>query len=520
MILETRFDDFTITDFMDVSGHRTQEFAGRTDLIRILEGTGEVHITFAPRPDFGRVPTALSVDGNGVRIRAAIDPLLLRCSGPGWQGREWSVTDSGLHQTAHATVDLMKGPLVLELRSGTDSMDAHPRSEFDRQSDTMQFWTDRSERLQLTSRYPELVERSAITLQALQHGPTGAIVGAATTSLPEYLGGIRNWDMRHSRLRDGALSCLALLELGSTSEARAFINWLKSVFDVRPETDRLSPIYLVTGRHLPPEAEITGLAGYGGSRPVRIGNAADMQVQLDLYGQLLHVIAAMRDRDVKLSVSDWRLVENLVVSVAHRWGEPDHGIWENRSHPQHYVHSKVYCWLAVDRGIRISRQFCDRVPTTWTRLRDQISEDVLEKGWNEQRQTFTATYGGTELDVGALSVGLTGLLAPDDPRFVSTVEAVRRELLTDGTVYNSHSDDGLPGRRHGVHLATSMLIDSLLLVGRSDEAFELLDRLAADAGATGLFSAQLDPKDRRALGNLPMAASHAGFIMNAVHASR
>ncbi|MFW2381252.1 MAG: trehalose-phosphatase [Acidimicrobiales bacterium] len=520
MILETRFEDFTVTDYMDVSGNRTSEFAGRSDLIRVLEGTGEVHLRFAPRLDFGRIPTALETTGGGVRIRGAVDPFVLRCSGSGWEGCEWSVTDNGQHQTAHTNVDLMKGRVILELRTGTDSMEAHPRSEVDRQADTQQFWTGKSDRLERTKKYTEEVERSAVTLLALQHGPTGAMVAAATTSLPEYLGGVRNWDMRHSRLRDGALSCLALLELGSTLEARRFIDWLKRVFDVRPETDRLSPIYLVTGRHLPPEAEITGLPGYGGSRPVRVGNAADMQVQLDLYGQLLQVIDSMKDQRVKLSVSDWRLVENLVVSVARRWQEPDHGMWESRTRPQHYVHSKVYCWLAVDRGIRISRQFCDRVPTTWAALRDDIAADVLEKGWNEQRQSFTATYGGTELDVGALSVGLSGLLSPDDPRFASTVEAVRRELLTDGTVYNSHSDDGLPGRRHGVHLATSMLIDSLMLVDRNHEALELLDRLARDIGPTGLLSAQIDPKDRRALGNLPAAASHAGFIMNAVHLSR
>ncbi len=520
MILETRFEDFAITDYMDVSGNRTRQFAGRTDLVRTLEGTCEVCITFAPRLDFGRIPTALEAVDNGVRIRGAVDPLVLSCAGDAWEGCEWVVTDDGSHQTARANVDLMKGALVLELRAGTDSIDAHPRTEFDRQSDTHRFWTQRSEQLHRTTRYPEQVERSAITLQALQHGPTGAIVAAATTSLPEYLGGVRNWDMRYSRVRDGALSSLALLELGSTIEARRFIDWLKRVFDVRPETDRLSPIYLVTGRHLPPEAEITGLPGYGGSRPVRVGNAADMQVQLDLYGQLLQVINAMKDQRVKLSVSDWRLVENLVVSVAHRWEEPDHGIWENRTHPEHYVHSKVYCWLAVDRGIRISKQFCDRVPTTWKALRKKIAADILERGWNDRRQCFTEYYGSNELDVGALAVGLSGLLAPNDPRFIATVDAVRRELVTDGTVYNSHSDDGLPGRRHGVHLATSMLIDALLLIGRTGEAEELLDRLARDAGPTGLFSAQIDPKDRRALGNLPTAASHAGFIMNAVHLSR
>ncbi len=520
MILETRFDDITITDYMDVSGKRTEEFAGQSDLIRVVEGTGEAVITFSPRLDFGRIPTSLEATDQGVRIRGSVEPLSLRCSGEGWAGVEWSIVDAGQHQTAVATIDLMRGPVTLELRSGTDSMAPHPRPEFDRQSDTHRFWTDRSNGLERTSKYPELVERSAVTLQALQHGPTGAIVAAATTSLPEYLGGIRNWDMRHSRIRDAAVSCLALLELGSTVEARRFIDWLKRVFDVRPETDRLSPIYLVTGRHLPPEAEITGLPGYGGSRPVRVGNAADMQVQLDLYGFLLQVVNAMKNRAMSLDIDDWRLVENLVVSVAHRWTEPDHGLWESRTHPRHYVHSKVYCWLALDRGIRISKQFCDRVPSTWTNLRAEIAADVLDHGWNENLQSFTAAYDSDDLDVGALSVGLSGLLPPDDPRFVATVEAVRRELLTDGTVYNSHADDGLPGRRHGVHFATSLLIDALTLVGRVDEATALLHQLASDAGSTGLLSAHIDPAERRSLGNIPSAAAHAGFILNAVHLSR
>ncbi len=520
MILETRFEDFTVTDYLDVSSNRSLEFAGRTDLIRVIEGTGEAVIRFEPRLDFGRIPTALELADGGVRISGAVDPLVLRSSGRGWEGADWVIETVGHHHSASAVVDLMKGPVVLEMRAGTDSIEPHPRPELDRQADSHQFWLDRSEPLDRTPHYPDLVSRSASILQSLQHGPTGAIVAAATTSLPEYLGGVRNWDLRYSRVRDAALSCMALLELGSTNEARRFVDWMIRIFDVRPETDRLSPIYLVTGRHLPPEAEITGLSGYGGSRPVRVGNAADMQVQLDLYGYLLQLINAMRNRRVQLTISDWRLVENLVVSTAHRWNEPDHGVWESRVHARHYLHSKVYCWLAVDRGIRISKSFCDRVPSTWLKLRDEIAEDVLENGWNEDRQTFTAWYGSDDLDAGALSVGLSGLLAPDDPRFVSTVDAVSRELLVDGTVMNYHTDDGLPGRRHGVHLATSWLVDALSLVGRASEASELFHRLAADAGPTGLFSAQIDPEKRRALGNAPSAAAHAGFIMNAVHLSR
>ncbi|NNF52858.1 MAG: trehalose-phosphatase [Acidimicrobiales bacterium] len=517
MILETRFPEFTVTDYMDVSGSRAQELAGRTDLLRVIEGTGQAMIEYSPRLDFGRVPTSLVTTPNGVRIQSAIEPLVLHCSGEGWSGHEWKLVSYGPNQSARAVVDLLRGPVVLELRAGTDSLDDHPRPEYDRQSDTHRFWTDRSDPLELPESAREVIRRAAITLQALQHGPTGALVSSVSTSLPEYLGGVRNWDMRYCRIRDAALSCRALAELGSVQEGRRLLDWLQKVILVRPETDRLAPVYLVTGRHLPPEAEITGLAGYGGARPVRVGNGADLQVQLDLYGQVLELVETLRQRGEVLTLKDWRLVEKLVISVAHRWREPDHGVWEIRRVPRHYVHSKVHCWMAVDRGIRIARQFCDRAPDTWLALRTEIAEDVLANGWSEKRQSFTAAYDGSDLDVGALSVGLSGLIPADDPRFAATVDAVRRELLTGGTVYTSHSDDGLPGRRHGVHLATSWLIDALLLTGRRDEAKELFAILRSRVGATGILTAQVDPMEERALGNIPMAYSHAGFIFNALH---
>lgn len=520
MVLETRFAEFTVTDYLDVSGHRTEELAGRTDLLRVLEGTGEATIEFAPRLDFGRCPTALEVTDAGVRVRGAVDPLALVCSGEGWAGSKWELLNRGTSQTARTVVDLMRGPVVLELRAGTDWLDRHPRDEFDRQADTHAFWTAKTEALRLPELERDLVLRSASILQALQHGPTGALVASVTTSLPEHLGGIRNWDMRYCRVRDAAICCEALAALGSLEEGRRFITWLQRVLLVRPETDRLAPVYLVTGRHLPPEAEITGLPGYGGSRPVRLGNAADLQVQLDLYGYLLNLVFTLHTHGADLSITDWRLIEKLVVSVAHRWTEPDHGVWEPRRSARHYVHSKTMCWLALDRGIALSRLFCDKPPSTWLRLRDEIAADVLANGWKDERQAFTAAYDDTDLDASALIVGLSGLLPADDGRVIATVDAVQRELLEGGTVFSGRSDDGLPGRRSGVHLATSWLVDALLAVGRRAEAAELFESIVGCAGATGLLTGQVDPAEDRALGNLPMAYSHAGLILNAVHLNR
>ncbi len=520
MVLESRFADFAVTDYMDVSGHQPERFASRTDLVRVLNGTGQVVIEFAPRLDFGRIPTSLDVKDAGVRVRGAVEALALRSSGDGWEGSSWELVRDGQSETARAVVDLTRGQVVLELRSGADSLEPHPRPEPDRQADTNDYWTDRSDALDLPEKARDLVLRSAVTLQSLQHGPTGALVASVTTSLPEYLGGIRNWDMRYCRLRDAAMSCQALAELGSVDEGLRFVEWLKDVLVVRPETDRLAPLYSVTGRHLSPEAEITGLSGYGGSRPVRVGNAADMQVQLDLYGYLIDLVDSLHNRGHELTMPDWRLVENLVISTAHRWHEPDHGVWEIRRAPRHYVHSKVYSWVAVDRGIRVARHFCDRPPDSWLELRDRIAADVLARGWNEERQSFTAAYDGTDLDAAALSVGLSGLVPAEDPRFVATVDAICGELLAGGTVYSAHSDDGLPGRRHGVHLATSWLIDSLLLIGRTGQAQDIFERQSEMAGATGMLTGQYDPIEGRALGNLPMAYSHAGLIFNAIHLSR
>ncbi len=529
MIHESRFDGFTVTDYLDVSNDRPRRLAGRTDLIRVLERTGSGHserdstepggadarIEFAPRLDFGRFPTRLEIRDDGIAVLGTADLMVLRSPGV-----EWTLVADGKNQTAIGTVNLSRGPVALELRAGTGTLRADVRPEGDRRDETDRFWRSWLARLELPSIERELVGRSALTLKSLCHGPTGAIVAAATTSLPEHLGGVRNWDSRYCWLRQASLAASALARLGSHGEGMAFLDWVLNILSTRSDPERLAPLYNVTGRHLPPEAEITELPGYGGSRPVRVGNAADSQVQLDAFGPIVDLVHTLLIQGEALSSEHWRLVESMVLAVSRRWTEPDHGMWEIRKTPRHHVHSKVMCWVSVDRAISVAEQFLDREPVAWVELRDEIANDVLSNGWKPDRGAFTAAYDGDDLDASVLAVGLSGLVTPGDPRFVSTVNAVERELRNDNTVYRYLEDDGLPGREGGVHLMTSWLIDSLAMIGRHDDALELFDDLCRLTGSTGLLTGQYDPTAKRALGNLPQAYSHLGLINNAINLGR
>ncbi len=510
MVLETKFADFRVTDYLDVSSGRSQRLAGRSDLIRLLEGHGEAVIEFAPRIDFGRVPTQLEVRDEGVVVMGTADLMVLRAPEVSWE-----IVQDGIHQTACGRITLDGGSVALELRSGTGTLRVDARSEADRREDTERFWRSWAERLEVPHLERELVTRSAITLKGLCHGPTGAILAAATTSLPEHLGGVRNWDYRYCWLRDGALSASALANLNSHAEGMAYLDWVLGILETRSDPERLAPLYNVTGRHLPPEAEIAELPGYGGSRPVRVGNAADGQVQLDVFGPVVDLVHQLLSRGEALSAEHWRLVEAMVLAVSRRWAEPDHGIWEIRKPPRHHVYSKVMCWVTVDRAIAIADQFLDREPAAWVELRDQIAEDVLTNGWNAERGSFTAAYDGQDLDASVLAIGLWGLVDAEDERFVSTVAAIERELRDGPTVYRYLEDDGLPGREGGFNMMTSWLIDSLALTGRRDDALELFNDLVGLVGATGLMAEEYDAGHQRALGNIPQAYSHIGLINNA-----
>ena len=518
MVLESVFATFTVADYLDISSGRSRRLAGRSDLIRHIEGSGQAVVEFAPRLDFGRVPTQLELRDDGVVVLGTADLMVLRAP-----NITWELVQDGVHQTAKGTVDLDRGPAVLELRCGTGTLRADARTENDRRHDTERFWSNWMGKLelptggQLAPGQRELVGRSALVLKSLCHGPTGAILAAATTSLPEHLGGVRNWDYRYCWLRDAALSASALVRLGSHGEAMAYLDWVLGILETRSDPERLAPLYNVTGRHLPPEADISELAGYGGSRPVRVGNAADGQVQLDVFGPIVDLVHLLLARGEALSAEHWRLVESMVLAVSRRWNEPDHGIWEIRKPPRHHVYSKVMCWVTVDRAIAIADQFLDREPAAWVELRDELAADVLTNGWKESRGSFTAAYDGDDLDASVLAVGLYGLLDPTDERFVSTVAAVERELRNGPTVYRYLEDDGLPGIEGGFNLMTSWLIDSLALMGRQDDARALFASYCEQAGHTGLMAEEFDPAQDRALGNFPQAYSHLGLINNALN---
>lgn len=514
MILRTQWKDFTVTDFLDCSGGKFSQRAGRSDLVRLVEGRGRAVVEFAPRLDFGRGETRLTQRDGGLAVEETHDPIVLRAPGV-----KWTLIEEGRHHTARAELDLDQGPVTLALRFGTGSLREPMIPVHEQLRITDRYWASWASKLRLPPVEPKLVRRSALILKALCFGPTGGIAAAATTSLPEHLGGVRNWDYRFCWLRDAAMTAASLVKLGSESEGMHYLDWLLGLLrDRSPE--RLQPLYTLTGDQLGPEAEIAEIPGYAGSRPVRVGNAAARQVQLDVFGPIVELIALLIERDAPLSAEHWRLVDAMVQAVSRRWREPDHGIWEIRKPSRHHIHSKVMCWVTIDRAVKIAHRYYDRERADWMQLRDEIAADILEHGFNRRLNAFTATYDSDEVDAATLYVGLTGFLKPDDPRFASTVDIVERELRDGPTVYRYRYDDGLPGTEGGFHICASWLVESYLLLGRVDEARELFKQMIALVGPTGLLSEQFDPRISRALGNHPQAYSHIGVIENAIALSK
>ncbi len=434
---------------------------------------------------------------------------------------QWEITSDGLHDTASALVPLEKDkPVVLELRCGTDSLAADERTEAERRRTGEAEWADWLGGLSLPETERRLVARSALTLRGLCT-PTGGVMAAATTSLPEEIGGIRNWDYRYCWLRDGALTVQALVDLGSTAEAEAFLDWVHRVLETLPGPERLHPLYTIYGETLPPEAVIDQLPGYAGSRPVRVGNAANMQVQLDVFGPIVDLITSLAHAREKQGITDprkvlpdadWELVHAMVSAVQRRWTEPDHGIWEIRGNPRHHVYSKVMGWLTVDRALTLADTFSRPAGEGWESLRETIAEEVKAKGWNDEVQSYTAAYDGTDLDAATLHIGLSGLIDPADPRFAATVVATEAELRSGSTVYRYHHDDGLPGGEGGFHLCAAWLVEAYLLIGKRSDAEALFAQLVDVAGPTGLLSEEYDPVAERSLGNHPQAYSHLGLL--------
>lgn len=511
MTVETRWASLQVTDYLPHDVAPT-----RTDLTRVITGAVKAVVTFAPRPEFGQVPVSLEAEDGGLRVYGTNDPIVLRSPGV-----RWEIVTDGTHESARAVVDPSRGPIVLELRCGTQDLDPAQTPEPERRRQAERYWSEWAAGLTLPPLKPDLMKRSALTLRGLVHAPSGSILAAATTSLPEDIGGVRNWDYRYCWLRDAALTASALVSLGSLAEAEDFLGWVHRVLETIPGPERLHPLYTLYGETLPPEASIDQLPGYAGSRPVRVGNAANMQVQLDVFGPIVDLIATLAHaRELRgvtdpagvLPDADWELVCAMVSAVQRRWEEPDHGIWEIRGNPRHHVYSKVMGWLTVDRALTLAQKFDREVDPDWAVLRDTIADEVKAKGWNDEVQSYTAAYDGTDLDAATLHIGLSGLIDPSDPRFAATVVATEAELRSGSTVYRYHHDDGLPGGEGGFHLCAAWLVEAYLLIGKRSDAEALFAQLVDVAGPTGLLSEEYDPVAERSLGNHPQAYSHLGLL--------
>jgi len=452
----------------------------------------------------------LTVRAEGLEIEGSNDPIVLRSPGV-----VWTIRDDGGHHTAEATVDPASGPIVLELRYGAASLKPALLPEQTVRTKCKAFWSGWAGALVLPPEYSAMVERGALVLKALTYGPTGAIAAAATTSLPEQLGGVRNWDYRYCWPRDGAMAAAALVRLGNTGHAMKFLDWVLEVVDRCESPDRLHPIYTVAGGHLAPEAELGHLTGFAGSIPVRIGNAAANQVQLDVFGPITNLVALLAERGLPIAPDQWRLVRAMVRAVETRWAEPDHGIWEMRAERRHHVHSKVMCWHTVDRALVVEQVVYGTQNPVWIALRAAIREDVLERGWNVKLGAYAGAYGYDYVDAAVLSIGLTGFMSADDARWAATVDLVRSKLSAGPTVRRYLEGDGLPGEEGGMHVCTGWMIEALLSVGRAAEARELLENFAAAMSGPGILTEQFDPREKIPVGNLAQAYSHLAFI-NAV----
>ena len=509
LILETDFETpegaVTVVDFMPP---RTVQ----PDVIRIVigrRGTVNMRMELVLRPDYGSlVPWVRRCDGGNSAI-AGPDGFQIRSDVEMHGENLKTVCDFTVAAGQSVAFNLTWFP---SHRSPARALD--PQKSL---AATETAWKKWSKRCTYRGKWPDATIRSLITLKALTYAPTGGICAALTTSLPEQLGGPRNWDYRICWPRDATFTLTALIESGYISEARAWRNWLLRAVAGSPE--QIQSVYGLGGEHRLTEEEIPGLPGYENSAPVRIGNAAFKQLQLDVYGEVMAALYLALRRKVRRDENAWRVQSKLMEHLESIWTEPDQGIWEIREEHQQFTHSKVMAWLAADRAVKTIEEFGEQGPLDrWRKLRDTIHNEVCTKGFDPQLNSFVQAFGSRELDASLLMIPMVGFLPPDDPRVAGTVEAIQRELVRDGLVmrYETRSGvDGLPPGEGVFLLCSFWLVDNLVLLGRLDEAQELFERLVSLRNDVGLLSEEYEPERRRMLGNFPQAFSHVALVNSA-----
>ncbi|MEU6487059.1 glycoside hydrolase family 15 protein [Streptomyces sp. NPDC046887] len=513
-VWETRTGTVKVVDFMP---QRDQA----PDVVRIVEGvsgTVEMSSVLRLRFDYGNiVPWVRRVDGHRVAV-AGPDSIWLR-SEP--EVRTW-----GQQFSTCSAFEVSEGERVAFVLTWHPSHEVRPSQidPFEALEHTLEDWAEWAGRCTYQGPYREAVLRSLITLKAMTYAPTGGIVAAVTTSLPEELGGVRNWDYRFCWLRDSTLTLGALIAAGYLDEAAEWRDWLLRA--VAGDPADLQIMYGLAGERRLPEAELPWLRGYAGSTPVRTGNAAVEQLQIDVYGEVIDSLWLAKEAGLPAQRHAWNLQLSLLGFLESTWRQPDEGLWEVRGPRRHFVHSKVMAWVAADRAVR-TMEDDPSLPgdvNRWRRMRDEVHRDVCENGYDPVRNTFTQSYGSKELDAAVLLMLRFGFLPPDDPRAIGTVDAIREELGHNGFIHRYSTEgaavDGLPGEEGTFLVCSFWMADALLMTGRVEEARELFERLLALRNDVGLLAEEYDASAGRQLGNYPQAFSHIGLVNTALALER
>ncbi|MBC8748004.1 GH15 family glucan-1,4-alpha-glucosidase [Paraburkholderia sp. WC7.3g] len=508
LILETDFETpdgaVTLIDFMPPGN-------GWSELIRIVvgkRGTVRMKMELVLRFDYGfSIPWVDKLKhDSGIKAIVGPDNAVLRTPVELHGEDMKTVAEFTVTEGERVPFSLAYAPSHLRIPPAHDPHTSLARTE--------NHWLEWAARGTVEGRWAGPIRRSLITLRALAYEPTGGIVAAPTTSLPEQLGGERNWDYRYCWLRDATITLLAMMRGGYYDEARAWRSWLGRVMAGAP--NQLQIMYGIGGERRLPESEIDWLPGYEGAKPVRIGNNAVGQRQLDVYGEVMNALHLARVGGLQADVTAWSVQRAMLEHLSTIWREPDEGIWETRGGPEHFTFSKVMAWVAFDRAIRSAEMFkLDGPLDEWRATRDTIHAEVCEKAWNPELNAFSQYYGSDQLDASVLLMPLVAFLPPHDPRIKGTVEAIERDLMHGGFVRRYRTteyDDGLPPGE-GTFLACSFwMVDNLALQGRVQEAIEMYERLLALCNDVGLLSEEYDPVEKRLVGNFPQAFSHVALV--------
>ncbi|HVT04777.1 MAG TPA: glycoside hydrolase family 15 protein [Thermoanaerobaculia bacterium] len=516
-VLETTFhtDAGTVrlTDLMPAlnENEKRRRLTPLRALLRRLEGIdGNVPMlaTYEPRPDYARTSVALSIRRDTVCLESGPEVLYLRSDVP-------FVIVEG--ESARAELTLAAGArhyFALGYDSHSPAVFPSLGDEADWQIErTLAYWNEWIAKLTFDGPYRAAVARSALVLKLLAYAPSGAIVAAPTTSLPESIGGTRNWDYRYCWLRDASFTVAALYDCGFDVEGAAFVDWM--LYATRLTHPGLQVLYDVFGESRVPETTIDHLDGYLSSRPVRVGNEAHDQFQLDVYGEVLGAVEEFTDRGERLSRDTRTLISRLADMVVKRWREPDSGIWEKRSGVQQHVHAKVMAWSALDCAERLARKGrLQADPSAWKRNKEEIMELVLRRGFNAELNSFVSVLDGNELDASLLYIARAGFLPPDDPRVLGTIDAIRKRLGHDDLVYRYEiqTEDGLPPGEGAFLPCSFWLIEALATSGRIDEGREMFEKMLSRGNDLGLFSEEIDVESGALLGNFPQALTHIALI--------